>query len=263
MLDILEKQIRELELAADKIEKKAEYLFQNATLVSGESTLYTATSAYWEPPGEDLKKLQDELIKDYEKWYSSSYHLIEEYIPERSKTFAELYDMSYGIADQLKLVLGFAIEVRKIDYINSWNNNFSVQQGILSSIPLVARIKQKSLRKILTADIAYSEIEEAELLYDNKHYRAAGAVAGVALERYLKTLCEINDITYKSKGISSLAQTLCSNDPPKLDKTEEKNMVFLAGIRNDCDHPNEISEEELKKRVQILIDQTKSYVLKL
>jgi len=204
-------------------------------------------------------KVQHSLIIDYQKWFSSSHYLINEYLPERAETFKTLYKES--IAKKLTLSnsnLGTGPSARS-NYIYSWKNSFSTQRGILLGIPLLAEIKEKSLRKILTIDIVNSEIDEAELLYDNKHYRAAGAVAGVALERYLKTSCEINGIEYSKNGISSLAQLLYLQKPPVIDSTILNHMNFLGRIRDDCDHANDISNEELMKRVRILIDQTKEY----
>lgn len=50
------------------------------------------------------------------------------------------------------------------------------------------------LRKIITADVAKTEIEQAEILLDSGFERAADSIAGVALELHLKTLCDVNGI---------------------------------------------------------------------
>ena len=55
------------------------------------------------------------------------------------------------------------------------------------------------LRKLITADVARTEIEQAELLFDNGYERAAGSIAGVALELYLKTQCDIEGVEYPPK----------------------------------------------------------------
>jgi len=49
---------------------------------------------------------------------------------------------------------------------------------------------------MITADLLDSELSQAELLYKHDFYRASGAIAGVVLERFLKTLCEVNQITF-------------------------------------------------------------------
>ena len=271
MLSILEKQVEELELLASDIEKHAEYLFKRAPVASrfvseNEYINVPYYELYWIVPDDNLKKLQERLIMDYQMWFSSSHHLVKEYLPDRENEFTDLYGGTTGIITRLELRGPRFILISKIIY--EWKRDFLIQRSILSSIPPLAKIKEKTLRKILTSDLVNSEIEEAEFLFE-KHHRAAGAVAGVALERYLKTLCDINNISYKNNGIKSLAQLLYQNKPSKLDNTELSNMEFLGKIRNQCTHPSSpndpdyISDDELKRRVRILIDQTKGYVQKL
>lgn len=122
-------------------------------------------------------------------------------------------------------------------------------------MPFVARIKELSLRKILTANFIEMEIEQAELLFRNGFERAAGAIAGVALEKHLKTQCEINYVTYRYKDtIVPLAEALHS--AKKIDNIELKKIIYLGGIRNDCAHPNNVSTD----RVRELIEQVKKIV---
>jgi len=273
MLDILEKQVEELEVLACNIEKDAVRLFQEVQISS--KNIYRKNTGtvhhreyHWEHPSGELKKVQDKLIMEYQRWYSSSQYLVNEYLPSRLIEFESYYGGPFGVATKLELIRS-DLSSDSSEYVYSWKKSFLIQRGIISSISLLARIKEKSLRQILTSDIVNSEIEEADLLFENKHYRAAGAVAGVALERHLKTLCEINGITYKIKGIASLAHALYNNKPPKIDNTELSNIEFLGKIRNDCTHPNSpngpdcIPDDELKRRVRMLIDQTKGYVQKL
>ena len=58
--------------------------------------------------------------------------------------------------------------------------------------------KEFTLRRILSADLAAREIEQAEMLFENDFKRAAGAIAGVALELHLRTQCDVKGIPYKS-----------------------------------------------------------------
>jgi len=257
MLDILGRQIEDLELLAEDIKRNGLHLLKNVPF--NPRSYDDAFGGKYTTPSGELKILQETLFRDYQKWYSSSRHLVNDYMPERIAEFEEFYTR---IIHGLKLESGWGIH-DKSEYINSWSNDFLNQLGILLSVQLVAEIKEKSLRRILASDIANSEIEESELLFKNKRYRAAGAVAGVALERYLKTLCEINDVEYKTRGISSLAHSVHTERPSKLDDTVLKQMIYLAGIRDDCVHPNDIPDDELEANVRRLIDQAKSYVMKL
>jgi HEPN domain-containing protein len=111
------------------------------------------------------------------------------------------------------------------------------------------------LRELITADVARTEIEQAEILLDGGFERAAGSVAGVALELHLKTLCDVNGVSYPPKPtIETLVQALYKDK--KIDITELKQIQYLGSIRNKCSHPEPVSAKE----VQSLIDGVKKLV---
>jgi hypothetical protein len=97
-------------------------------------------------------------------------------------------------------------------------------------------------------------------LYKSKFERCAGVIAGVALERYLQVLCDKYKIEYKHNDtIEPLAQVLSTAG--KIDSTELKNFIHLGGIRNDCAHPKDITEEDLRVRAKELIEKVKKLTL--
>ena len=127
--------------------------------------------------------------------------------------------------------------------------------SMLLSLPSVVEIKEMSLRELIAADVARTEIEQAELLLDSGFERAAGSIAGVALELHLKTLCDVNNVAYPPKAtIEPLAQALYKDN--KLDITEFKRIQYLASIRNKCSHPEPVSTKEVRN----LIDGVKKLV---
>jgi len=143
--------------------------------------------------------------------------------------------------------------------IKEFTDRFDTQKNLLSSLPKVFEIQNLKLRKTISADLVESELEEAELLLEHDFLRAAGAVAGVALERYLKTLCEIStpSVPYNKKDtINPLASKLRNNG--HLSETERKKIEYLGDIRNKCDHSKE--EEPTKEEVKELIRKTKEFV---
>ncbi|WP_052297243.1 HEPN domain-containing protein [Methanolacinia petrolearia] len=114
---------------------------------------------------------------------------------------------------------------------------------------IIVKIKEMSLRDIISASFVDREIEEAEYLFGKNHHRAAGALAGVALEQHLRTLCDKYQIDYGKKDtIEPLVQKLYKNN--KLDSTQMKNIQHLASIRDKCDHPSEIKKEEVKELIE-------------
>jgi hypothetical protein len=66
------------------------------------------------------------------------------------------------------------------------------------------------IRQLVQADLFDSELEAAEELAKNKFTRAAGAVAGVVLERHLTEACGNHaiNIAKKAPGISDLNDAL-------------------------------------------------------
>ena len=134
-------------------------------------------------------------------------------------------------------------------------NDLNTQISILLCIPDAIEVKELNLRKLISADVARTEIEQAEILFAGGFHRASGSIAGVALELHLKTLCDINGVVYKPKAtIDPLAQALY--DAKILDITEFRRVQYLASIRNKCSHPNDVSEAE----VQTLIEGVKKLV---
>ncbi len=78
--------------------------------------------------------------------------------------------------------------------------------------------------------------------------RAAGSIAGVALELHLKTLCDVNGVSYSPKPtIETLVQALYKGK--KLDVTDLKNIQYLGSIRNKCSHPEPVSAKEVQSLI--------------
>jgi hypothetical protein len=208
-----------------------------------------------------LKLIQREAIVKYQQWYSVILHLIHEYIPEWSGEFQSRYaSFSQGstggnhVMDYLKLGR-YTTFKDKTRVITAFLSDLETQLSILLSIPSVVEVKEMSLRELIAADIARTEIEQAELLLDSGFERAAGSIAGVALELHLKTMCDVNEVSYPPKAtIEPLAQALYKEK--KLDITELKHIQYLASIRNKCSHPEPVCQKD----VQSLIDGVKKLI---
>lgn len=256
-MDILKRKIDELERTAEEIEQLGRELIQKAPLryEPGPPNVITISPKYrWKPLPDDLKNLQREAIRKYQRWYSSSYQLVKEYLPEKENEFVDCYEdksnsiIKSGAIDYLQLRSGqYTGDEREI--IESLVDKFEIQRSILLSIPDVAEIKELSLRKIISADFIETEIEQAKILLKKGFYRAAGTVAGVALEKHLKTLCDINGISYNPKAtIEPLAQELYKTGT--LDITEFKKVQYYGSIRNECSHANDVSEDEVRSLIE-------------
>lgn len=77
---------------------------------------------------------------------------------------------------------------------------------------------------------------EAKALFRAGYFPAAGAIAGVVLERHLKTLCQsqVPPLTPSSSTINPLNQALRAANV--YDLTQFRRIEVMADIRNRCDH---------------------------
>ncbi len=250
-LGTLQKKISELEKLAEKIQAQGIQLFEGIEFDNPNEDLtyrHLSRPLYNTPQAKEHR----ELIRDYDKWYISAHTLVEEYLPSSLGDFVAQYRTTVsgtnGVIEYINLDFYTSI-INKPLLINDFFNRFEKQISIVLCIPSVIEIQEMSLRQLLSADLARTEIEEAEVLLAEKHYRASGAIAGVALELHLKTMCDINGIQYPPKAtLEPLAQALYKEG--KLDITEIKHVQYLASIRNKCSHPNSVSETEVKTLVE-------------
>jgi hypothetical protein len=97
------------------------------------------------------------------------------------------------------------------------------------------------IRQIVQADLFDSDLDAANALTKNGFYRAAGAMAGVVLEKHLAQVCQNHQIksSKKHSTISDLNDALKAADV--IDVPTWRFGQHLADIRNLCDH-NKISD---------------------
>jgi hypothetical protein len=101
------------------------------------------------------------------------------------------------------------------------------------------------------------ELNEARSLLKRGSIRSAGAVAGVALEAYLKLLHDQSDLSYTDKdSIVPLAARLRKNNIISLG--DEKKCIAMADTRNKCDHKK--GEEPTEAEVRELVDDVDRFI---
>jgi HEPN domain len=251
----LKRKVDDLHKQAGEIEELGIKLLEEAPFEENPNGGHFYTLDYRSP----LKKIQREAIQKYQQWYSTSLQLVDEYTSVWLNDFTLHYfypstSLSIGVMEYLKMGVYTGSITRGLS-ITEFVNGLEAQLSILLSIPHVVEVKEMSLRKLITADVARTEIEQAEILLDSGFERAAGSIAGVALELHLKTLCDVNGISYPPKPtIETLVQALYKEK--KIDVTELKQIQYLGSIRNKCSHPEPVSAKE----VQSLIDGVKKLI---
>ena len=268
--EAIEREIEDLKTLADEIEAAVLNLIQVTPMEyepKGPSCSPTPSYYRWKMIPENLRPLQRETERKYQIWYSTSHQLIKENLPERDEEFISYYTIKHVIFNPNSgkmiqwLRLSNTLQTNDKDQIKDrFIKTFDMQLNILLSIPSVLGSKELDLRKIITADFIESELDKAEYLYRNKFERCAGVIAGVALERYLQALCDKYKIEYKHNDtIDPLAHAL--HAAGKIDSTQMKNFLHLGGIRNDCAHPKDVTEEDLRVRAKEIIEKVKKLAL--
>jgi hypothetical protein len=89
------------------------------------------------------------------------------------------------------------------------------------------------IRREVEAGLLDAELDKAALLLKNKHLRAAGTVAGIALEKHLEQVCERHQVKVSSrKTISDLNETLKRNE--LIDFPAYRHIGLLAELHQLC-----------------------------
>ena len=197
--------------------------------------------------GEHLVKTLPRFADAYQRWYSEAKALIRQLLPDRLADFVRHYEKpkprkeisyeSYRIEDYLQRVT-----VRR-----GWDNemvvgpeaaipHFLQQLAILKAVNARFESSLFDIRQLVQADLFDSEIDAARELAKNKFWRAAGAVAGVVLEKHLHQVCANHavKVSKKAPGISGLNDLLKAAGV--LDVPQWRFTQHLADIRNICDH---------------------------
>lgn len=158
---------------------------------------------------------------------------------EKPKSRKSLTNENYRIEDYLQglnVTQDTGFERKKIVGPEAALPQFQQQLAILKSVTRRFESSLFDIRQVLQADLFDSDLEAAEELANKKFTRAAGAMAGVVLERHLAQVCENHDIKIgkTSPTISDLNNALKEGNV--VDIPQWRFVQHLADIRNLCDH---------------------------
>lgn len=213
---------------------------------------------------EKLKEINLPSFKEeYERWYSEAQQVIKQILPDRFDDFIKLYKnekrketdyLTYTISDYLiglRVTRGYEV---KADGKAAFPK-FEQQMNILKSVQSRFESSLYDIKHILQADLFDDELDTADELLKNGFIRAAGAVAGVVLEKHLNEVCKSHKIHIKKKSP-------CISDYNDILKNENVTDVptwrfiqHLGDIRNLCDHSKE--REPTNEEVKDLINGVK------
>ena len=205
----------------------------------------------------------------YQNWYSRAYKLVESLAPERLGEFASYYliDPKRKMTDAGNYVLQDYIKGigARTDHFDNplWDTNNLAMIRIMNQMQILASLSSRidSVLQDVTGHL-FAELQDSELSaaaqLKKVSKRAAGALAGVVLERHLQRAAKNHKIPIRKKAstISDL------NDPLKqagaYDVPMWRKIQLLADIRNLCSHqkttePTDEQVEELISGVNVVI----------
>ena len=200
---------------------------------------------------------------EYEAWYSESLAVLKQLLPDRVANFISFYEKpkarkevlfgNYVVQDFLQgLTVTQGFDKKVVVSQAAAISQFGQQLAILKAARARFESSLFEIKQLVQADLFDSEIEAARELLKNKFLRAAGAIAGVVLEKHLRQVCDDHSIviTKKNPGISDLNELLKSNSV--IDISQWRHISLLGDIRNLCDHNKSV--EPTIEKVADLID---------
>lgn len=199
---------------------------------------------------------------DYQAWYSEAMAVIRQVLPDRLDDFKRHYEKpksrkditfeNYHIEDYLQglRVTRFGSEV--VVDSSAAIPRFEQQLAILTASKKRFDSSLFEIRQLVQADLFDSEIDAARELLKQKFARAAGAIAGVLLEKHLAQVCEDHGVvvTKKHPTISDLNDLL--KNAAVIEMPQWRFIQHLGDLRNLCDHNKKTEPSETQ--VTDLID---------
>jgi len=206
------------------------------------------------------EELENLFFREYQGWYTEASAVIRQLIPDRLTEFEHYYK---GDGKRKSIV----VETYNIqDWINgvrvsTFNNFASVAMRFQNQLQILKASERRfesslfNMCQLVSADLLDSEVETARELLKHGFNRAAGAIAGVVLEKHLGQIAENHKLSVKKKDptVSDL------NDLFKSENIFEipiwRQVQRLGDLRNLCVHnklkePTSDEVEELIAGVQ-------------
>ena len=204
-----------------------------------------------------------EFGSKYQGFYSRTIKVLEFLAPDRLSEFKGYYEVdpkrktfditNYNIQDY---VMGVSAQMDRYDK-PLWNTNYLVSVRIINQFQILGSV-QSRIESILSdaEGHLYAEIQDEELKAASNlqkiNLRAAGALAGVVIERHLQRVAKNHGITIRKKNptISDLNDLLKSGNI--YDTPTWRKIQYLADLRNICSHNK--NTEPTKEQVFELIE---------
>ena len=206
-----------------------------------------------------LKKVQSNVVSDtsravtttrlkyvpefhdgYQTWYSESYAVIKQLMPDRLDDFVGHYRTSEPKATRL---VGNLLRGAHRLSVHPGIAHLRQQVAIVEAVRARLESSLYNIRDLVRFDLFDSELDAARELLKKGFLRSAGVLAGVVLERHLGSVCGQHAIPIKKKrpSISDLNDLLRNSGV--VDVPQWRFVQHLADVRNLCGHKREKEPE--------------------
>ncbi len=183
-----------------------------------------------------------EFQKDYQAWYSEALVAVKLLLPDRLEDFIRHYEAP---KNRRELTLdNYRIEdaLRNLSSPFMSYNPMSAYAHVEQQVEIVGALQRRlesslfDIRQLVLADLMDSELDAARELTKKGFHRAAGAIAGVVLEKHLAQVCSNHKlkIAKKNPTISNFNDAL--KDANVVEIPQWRQVQHLGDLRNLCDH---------------------------
>ena len=207
------------------------------------------------------KKATVSLEGSYQRWYTESSVVIKQLLPDRLTEFEQLYmgdgrrkgisSLSFNIQDWLNGVRAGldTFGEKTFDDFAAAAMRFSTQLEILKSVEARFDSTLFDIKQFVQADLFDSELDAARVLASYGFLRAAGAIAGVVLEKHLNQVADNHNIKIRKKSPTIGDFNDLLKNGGIVDVPSWRQIQRLGDIRNLCTHnkKREPTREEVEE----------------
>ena len=245
-----------------ELAKQGELLFMAMQYSAMKSEFIKALKASLGDKSQDyIDKLPD-FSAGYQEWYSKSQSLVRTLLPLRYNDFVLFYEKpktprkilaydNYVISDFLQGLQRRDYNGDEIVGPSAAIPQFRQQLNILKSTESKLDSSLYDIKNLVLGDVLDTELDAASALLSHKFPRAAGAMAGVVLERHLLQVAENHSVPIKKKNPAIGEISAALKEADIVDIATWRFISHLADVRNSCDHAR--STEPTQEQVTDLI----------
>jgi hypothetical protein len=232
-----------------KLIDKGDDLFLAMKLECSRETIEAAIKKQLGDKAAEFIKELPQVRKQYQQWYSEALVLLRQLLPDRVSDFMKHYEKpkgrknityeNYRIDDYLQglnVTSRQGLHTERIVGPDAALPHLEQQVAILRGAEARFESSLFEIRQLVQADLLDSELAVAEELAKHQFVRAAGAIAGVVLEKHLAQVCEDHKVSNAKKNPTISVFNELLRAAGVIDLPQSRFIQHLADIRNLCDH---------------------------